>query len=598
MIYALVGNQNCGKTTIFNEITNMNQHIGNFPGVTVDIKVGKINDNYEIVDLPGLYSLNTYTKEEKISKEFILNHKPNVIINVVDATNIERNLYLTLQLKSLGVPIVIALNFLDELESNKGKIDILELEKRIGLPIVPLTTVTKKEVNEILVKANQISNNYTSIIKEYDDVTEKNITKKYSDIEKICYGIVFIPQQNKIKKKNYKIDKLLTNKILGIPIFIAIMYIIFYLTFNVLGEYFSDLINLGIATVKDLVENFLISHHTNKIIQTLIIEGIFNGIGAVLSFLPIIIILYFFLSLLEDSGYMTRIAFILDKPLSKIGLSGRSAVAILLGFGCSVPAILSTRTIQSERERKLTMMLVPFMSCSAKIPIYAIFISLFFEKYASFAMLLIYTIGAIIGIIITAILNKIIKKEQNATFIMELPNYRFPTFKNTWLLMWNKTKEFIEKAFSIIFISSMAIWFLKSFDTNLLLVSEEKSMLAQIGQKISPIFKPLGFSDWRIVTSIITGISAKETVISTLSILTKTSIETLPYILSRIFTIQSSISFITFILLYTPCIAAISTIKKEFNLKTAIMISVNQCLIAYFISFAIYRLSNLLFYFF
>ncbi len=597
MIFALVGNQNCGKTTIFNKITNMNQHIGNFPGVTIDIKVGKTG-NDEVIDLPGLYSLNTYTKEEKISKDFILKNKIDAIINVIDATNIERNLYLTLQLKKTGIPIVIALNFLDELEINKGKINIDKLQNRLGLTVVPVTTVTSKEVENILIKAKKISNQKNNIIKTENNINEDDITKKYNEIEEICKDIVYLPSNNKYKRKNYKIDKILTNKFLGIPIFILIMYAIFYLTFNVLGEYFSDLINSGINIVTDITQKFLIEHNTNKIIQTLIIEGIFNGVGIVLSFLPIIIVLYFFLSLLEDSGYMTRIAFILDKPLSKIGLSGRSAVAILLGFGCSVPAILSTRTIQSDRERKLSMLLVPFMSCSAKIPIYAAFVSIFFKKYASIAMLIIYTIGAITGISITAILNKIMKKEKNSTFIMELPNYRLPTLKNTVLLMWNKSKEFIEKAFSIIFISSMAIWFLKSFDMNLLLVSEEKSILATIGQKISPIFKPLGFSDWRIVTSIITGISAKETVISTLSILTNTSIETLPIVLSQIFNVQSSISFIIFILLYTPCIAAIGTIKKEFSTKIAISVAINQFIIAYCMSFISYKLSNLFFYFF
>lgn len=594
MIFALVGNQNCGKTTIFNQITNMNQHIGNFPGVTVDIKIGKVPNfnGCEIVDLPGLYSLNCYTKEEYVSKEFVLKNKPNVLINVIDVNNIERNLYLTLQLKSLGIPMVIGLNMIDELEKNNGKVDIIELEKRIGLPVVPITTVTKEEVKELIKKAYEVSKKrYTDIYYEEEN-KQKLIEQKYVEIEKICDGIISIPINNKEKRKTYRIDSLLANKFLGIPIFIIIMFGIFYLTFNVIGDYFSDLINQGIDTVTNVTEEMLMKNNVNIIVQTLIIDGVFTGIGSVMSFLPIIVTLYFFLSLLEDSGYMTRIAFILDKPLSKIGLSGRSAVAILLGFGCSVPAILSTRTIQSEKERKLTMLLVPFMSCSAKIPIYAVFISIFFEKYASIVMISLYVIGAIVGILITAFLNKRTIKKSSSNFIMELPNYRFPSIKNTWILMWNKTKEFIEKAFSIIFVASILIWFLKSFDTSLCFVTEEKSMLAQIGKKIAPIFSPVGFSDWRVVTSLITGISAKEAVISTLSILTNTSSQMLPVILKTIFTIPATLSFLIFTLLYTPCIAAISIIKKEFGFKTSIKVALNQFLIAYMLSFMTFKLSN------
>ncbi len=600
MIFALVGNQNCGKTTIFNQITNMNQHIGNFPGVTIDIKFGKIpqEKNYEIVDLPGLYSLNTFTKEEIVSEKFIVEQKPDAIINVVDATNLERNLYLTLQLKELGIPIIIALNMLDELEENKGKIKIKELEKRLNIPIIPLTTVTKKEVDEVVDKAIEIANKSTKKV----NVTNKkkcnddDIKEKYHEIENICKDIIYIEKNNSNQKKTYYIDKILTNKFLGIPIFILIMYTIFYLTFNVLGDYCTTLINKGIEVVTDITRNTLINNNVNQIIQTLILEGVFNGVGSVVSFLPIIIILYFFLSILEDSGYMTRIAFILDKPLSKIGLSGRSAVAILLGFGCSVPAILSTRTIQSDKERKLTMQLVPFMSCSAKIPIYAIFVSTFFKRYESIAMIIIYSIGAIIGITITAITNN--KEIDASNFIMELPNYRMPSIKNTCILMWNKAKEFIQKAFSIIFVSSLLIWFLKSFDMNLYLTSTENSILAQIGKKISPIFGPLGLSDWRVVTSIIAGISAKETIISTLSILTNTTIKKLPYTLQNIFSLPSSISFLIFVLLYTPCIATIGVIKKEFNLKTAIKVAINQFIIAYIISFLAFNLSNLFLNFF
>lgn len=492
MIFALVGNQNCGKTTIFNKITNMKQHIGNFPGVTVDIKIGVVPNikQCEIVDLPGLYSLNTYTKEEEISKKFIIEKKPDVIINVIDGGNIERNLYLTLQLKELGIPIIIALNMLDEVEKNNGKININELEKRLDIPIVPITTVKKEEVEKLIQEAKKQANTKYEKIKITNNKNKEIIINKYRKIEEICKGIINIPKNNNQNNKTYKIDKILTNKYLGIPIFILIMFLIFHVTFNYLGQYCSDLINTGISVTTEYIDNILIKNNINPILHTLIIDGILTGIGSVVSFLPIIVILYFFLSLLEDSGYMTRIAFIMDKPLNKIGLSGRSVVAILLGFGCSVPAILSTRTIQSEKERKLTMYLVPFMSCSAKIPIYAVFISIFFKENASQIMLLLYLISAMIGILIIAILNKKIKKDKQATFIMELPNYRIPSIKNTWHLMWNKTKEFIEKAFSVIFIASIIIWFLKSFDTNLYLVNEENSMLAQIGKKIAPIFKP------------------------------------------------------------------------------------------------------------
>lgn len=600
MIFALVGNQNCGKTTIFNEITKMNQHVGNFPGVTVENTIGqvpKIKDT-QIVDLPGLYSLNTYTKEEQVSKEFILKTKPDVIINVIDSNNLERNLYLTMQLKQLGIPIVIALNMINELQRNGGKIDIEELSKRINTTIVPLTSVTKDEVDNLIsqsVKASKIKPIKVNYIEQKN---RDEIIEKYKEIEKICKQVLVKPKVSKEKKKTYKIDKILTNKYLGIPIFIIIMFLIFYLTFNVIGEYGTNLINRGIEVVSQKTEEMLVNNNANIIISTLIIDGIFNGIGSVLSFLPIIVTLYFFLSILEDSGYMARIAFIMDKPLSKIGLSGRSAVPILLGFGCSVPAILSIRTIQSEKERKLTMLLVPFISCSAKIPIYAIFISMFFGANSALIMIMLYTIGVIIGITVTAIVKNKIKTKSETTFLMELPNYRLPSIKNTWHLMWNKTKEFIEKAFSIIFVSSIIIWFLKSFDIGLLLANEENSILAQIGKKIAPIFSPLGFENWRIATSLIVGISAKEAVISTLSILTNTTSSLLPNILGIMFTKASCISFLIFVLLYTPCIASISIIKKEFGLRTAIKVSINQFAIAYIISFITFRLCNLFFNFF
>lgn len=588
MILALVGNQNCGKTTIFNKVTNLKQHVGNFPGVTVEHVVGTVPNykNCKIVDLPGLYSLNTYTSEEKVTRDFLYKVKPDVIINVVDATNLQRNLYLTMQLKEIGIPMIIALNMLDEVEKNKGKINTQELSRKLQLPIVKLSTVTKEETEQLIYEAIQnkrIYNINTPNLKQQNKINEK-----YSQIENICNNVVKMPR-NMSKNNSYKIDKILTNKFLGLPIFFFIMYIIFNLTFNIIGNYFTELLNQGIQVVSNIIIYYFETHEYNLIIESLIIDGILNGIGSVISFLPIIVTLYFFLSILEDSGYMTRIAFIMDKPLSKIGLSGKSIVPILLGFGCSVPAILSIRTIQSEKERDLSLILVPFISCSAKIPIYAIFVSIFFKDNPAMAMTLIYAVGIIIGITVTALVGRK-RKNDEGTFIMELPNYRIPSLKNTWHLMWNKTKEFLIKSFSVIFIASLIIWFLKSFNQELFFVPENESMLAMIGQKISFIFKPLGFSDWKIATSIIVGISAKEAILSTLSVLTNASSNMLPIIIGNMFTRSSAISFLAFILLYTPCIATIGIIKKEFGIKKAIKIVFNQFLIAYIISFLIYRI--------
>lgn len=588
MILALVGNQNCGKTTIFNKITNLKQHVGNFPGVTVEHVVGTVPNykNCKIVDLPGLYSLNTYTSEEKVTRDFLYKVKPDVIINVVDATNLQRNLYLTMQLKEIGIPMIIALNMLDEVEKNKGKINTQELSRILQLPIVKLSTVTKEETEQLIYEAIQnkrIYNINTPNLKQQNKINEK-----YSQIENICNNVVKMPR-NMSKNNSYKIDKILTNKFLGLPIFFFIMYIIFNLTFNIIGNYFTELLNQGIEVVSNIIIYYFETHEYNLIIESLIIDGILNGIGSVISFLPIIVTLYFFLSILEDSGYMTRIAFIMDKPLSKIGLSGKSIVPILLGFGCSVPAILSIRTIQSEKERDLSLILVPFISCSAKIPIYAIFVSIFFKDNPAMAMTLIYAVGIIIGITVTALVGRK-RKNDEGTFIMELPNYRIPSLKNTWHLMWNKTKEFLIKSFSVIFIASLIIWFLKSFNQGLFFVPENESMLAMIGQKISFIFKPLGFSDWKIATSIIVGISAKEAILSTLSVLTNASSNMLSIIIGNMFTRSSAISFLVFILLYTPCIATIGIIKKEFGIKKAIKIVFNQFFIAYIISFLIYKI--------
>lgn len=584
MIFALVGNQNSGKTSIFNNITKMNQHVGNFPGVTVDMTIGQVTGkkDCQLVDLPGLYSLSTYSEDENVTKNFLYTNKPEVIINVVDSMNLQRALYLTLQLKEIGIPIVIALNMLDEVKKNKGEIDIKKLENILEVPIVPITKITEKEIQELIKKAQQIAKKKTIL----NEIKKENVSRKYNEIDKIYKSTVVLPE-NRREQKSYAIDKVLTNKILGIPIFIIIMYIIFKLTFDIIGETMSDILQHGIDVFSQELIIWLDNINCSIIIKSLLIDGILKGIGAVLSFLPIIVTLYFLLSILEDSGYMTRIAFIMDRPLHKIGLSGRSIVPILLGFGCSVPAILSIRTIESEKERNASLHLVPFISCSAKIPIYAIFVQIFFEKNKALAMLILYLIGILLGIGITILIKIKNKKETENLFLMELPNYRFPSLQNSIHLMWNKTTEFIEKSFTIIFFTSIIIWFLKSFNWDLVWVNPKNSMLAEISKKIIPIFKPIGFYDWRIVTAIITGISAKEAILSTLTVLSSTSIENT---IATIFTYKSSISFMIFTLLYTPCIATLGVIKKEYGIEKAIKIGINQIFIAYLVSFIVYNL--------
>lgn len=585
MVISLVGNQNSGKTSIFNKITKMNQHVGNFPGVTVDITVGKVEEynDCEIIDLPGLYSLSTYSKDENVTKEFLYRNKPEVIINVVDCMNLQRGLYLTMQLKELGIPIVMALNMLDDLAKNNGKIDIHKLEKILNIPIVPITKITNEEIKKLLKKAREISKKPEKI--NQIEIKE-NTYMEYSKIDSICKEVLEIPR-NKREIKSYKIDKILTNKFLGIPIFILIMYCIFKLTFDIIGDTLSEILQHGIDVVSNYILINLDKINSSIVIKSLIVDGILKGIGAVLSFLPIIVTLYLFLSILEDSGYMTRIAFIMDSLFKKIGLSGRSIVPILLGFGCSVPAILSIRTIESEKEKNLALNLVPFISCSAKIPIYGIFVQMFFKENKGLAMLALYLIGILIGISITILIKMKTNKKTENLFLLELPNYRMPSLKNTWHLMWNKISDFLSKSFTIIFFTSMIIWFLKSFDLRLCWVAEDKSMLAIISQKIQPFFTPLGFKDWKVITACITGISAKESILSTLTILSNTNIET---IITEIFNVESAISFMMFTLLYTPCIATLGVIKKEFGIKKAINIGVNQFFIAYVISFITFNL--------
>lgn len=657
MILALIGNQNCGKTTLFNQLTGSNQHVGNFPGVTVEQKTGLVRSvkNCTVVDLPGIYSLRPYTSEEIVTRDFILNSHPDAIINIVDATNIERNLYLSLQLLEMRIPTVIALNMMDELTGNGGSVDINKLSQGLGVPVIPISAIKNEGISELIdvvvkvAKTKQYPSIYdfcesgaihrcihavTHIIEDHaqniglnprfasikiieDDKDIINLLEldsnemeliehsilemesehemdrhaaladmRYTYIESVTAKSVVKSKESKERKRSEKIDKFLTNKYAAIPIFILIMLTIFALTFEVIGYYISMGIEIGIEKLSVITEKGLTEFGTNPVVVSLVTDGIFAGVGSVLSFIPYIVVLFFFLSILEDTGYMARVAFVMDKLLRKIGLSGKSIVPLLLGFGCSVPAVLSARTLSSERDRKMTILLVPFMSCSAKIPIYALFTAVFFEKYRALIMLSLYLMGIILGIICALILNRTAFRGKPIPFVMELPDYRLPSPKSVLLLMWEKAKDFIIKAFTVIFIATVIIWFLQSFDIRLNFVGEaqEYSMLAAVAGFIAPIFKPLGFADWRICASLIAGFSAKEAVVSTLGIL-------LPGGISSAFTAASAYSFLIFTLLYTPCIAAITTIKKELrsNLFAAIVVIV-QCIVAWVIACAIYQL--------
>jgi ferrous iron transport protein B len=661
MILALIGNQNCGKTTLFNQLTGANQHVGNFPGVTVDQKTGEIKKakNTLVVDLPGIYSLRPYSNEEKITRDFILNHKPDGIINIVDATNIERNLYLTLQLIEMRLPMVIALNMMDEVRNNGGSIDIAKLSQNLGVPVVPISAIKKEGIDELVdivqstvknrtfplmhdfcqsgpvhrcihavshivehhAKAAGIAPRFaaTKVVegdmpiiemlnlnKNEMETIEHSIVEmerqyhldrnaaladmRYTFIENACKDTVVKTLESKERKLSIKIDKVLTNKYAAIPIFILIMFTIFFLTFDVVGKLFSDLLAMGINAVIKICDKGFTAYGLNPVVQSLIIDGVFAGVGSVLSFLPIIVVLFFFLSILEDSGYMARVAFFMDKLLRKIGLSGRSIVPLLIGFGCSVPAIMATRTLSSERDRKMTIMLTPYMSCSAKIPIYAMFTAAFFPKYRALVMITLYVLAIIIGIIVALIMNKTTFRGKPIPFVMELPNYRFPSVKSVLLLMWEKARDFIMKAFTIIFAATIIIWFLQTFDLRLNVVANnDNSLLALIGKVISPIFVPLGFNDWRISTSLIVGFSAKEAVVSTLNVLFGTSI-----LASGAFTMANAASFLVFTLLYTPCIAAVATMRKELkSTKKTILIVILQCAIAWLVALVVYQIATL-----
>ena len=662
MIFALAGNQNCGKTTLFNALTGSNQHVGNFPGVTVDQKSGEVKGykDCSVVDLPGIYSLRTYTQEEIVTRDFILNQKPDGIINIVDATNIERNLYLTLQLLTLRVPMVLALNMMDEVRANGGTVDVQKLSEDLGIPVVPITAAKGEGVSELMDRAVETAKNRT-LPKVYDfcaadspvhrcvhavvhliedhaerlglpsrfcatkliegdeamadrlglDQNERELLEhcvvqmetengmdrnasladmRYSFIEKVTANAVVKCRESREHKRSVQLDKVLTGKYTALPVFFGIMLLIFYLTFNVIGQGLSDLLAAGIDYVTAGVDGALTAYGINPVVHSLIIDGIFAGVGSVLSFLPIIVTLFFFLSILEDTGYMARVAFVMDKLLRKIGLSGRSIVPMLIGFGCSVPAIMATRTVSSDRDRKMTILLTPYMSCSAKIPIYGFFTAAFFTKYKALVMISLYVLGMVVGVLAALVMKNTAFRGKPVPFVMELPNYRLPSAKSVGLLLWEKAKDFLQRAFTVIFLATVVIWFLQSFDTRLNVVTDSAdSLLALIGQWLAVLFKPLGFGDWRCATALISGFIAKESVVSTLEVLLGSAA------ITSLFTVRSAVSFLVFTLLYTPCVAAVATIRRELGsgLKTVGVVLL-QCAVAWLASYAAFLIGGLL----
>ena len=662
LTFALVGNQNCGKTTLFNQLTGSNQHVGNFPGVTVDRKDGVIKGykNTLITDLPGIYSMSPYSSEEIVTRNFLLKEKPKAIINIVDATNIERNLYLTMQLLELNMPMVVALNMMDEMSGNGGTVLINELEDHLGVPVVPISAAKGEGIDELVshvlhvayyqekpqflqyfdnqaldrcinaiehliedhakkarvplrFAASKLAENDSLLLEQLDlSQNEKEILEhirkqleeessldcsaaiasdRFHSIINICRQTVKKPHESKERLRSQKIDQFLTGKYTGIPAFIGIMGIVFFLTFNVIGSFLQGILENGVSVVTNYVDTLLTQAQINVALHSLIIDGIFNGVGTVLSFLPIIVTLFFFLSILEDSGYMARVAFIMDKLLRKIGLSGRSIVPMLIGFGCTVPGVMASRTLSSRRDRQMTIILTPFMSCSAKLPIYAFFTSVFFPGKGAFVMIFLYIFGILTGIIFALILKGSLFKGEPVPFVMELPNYRMPGAKNVCQLLWEKAKDFLQRAFTVIFVATIIIWFLQTFDLRFNIVAESKeSILAIIAGYITPIFNPLGFGDWRISTALISGFMAKESVVSTLSILYGST-----QALLMSLTTPAALSLLIFCLLYTPCIAAIAAIKRELNGKWALIVVFGQCLIAWLASFVVYHLILLVF---
>ena len=662
MIFALAGNQNCGKTTLFNALTGSNQHVGNFPGVTVDQKSGEVREHKEctVVDLPGIYSLRTYTQEEIVTRDYILNQKPDGIINIVDATNIERNLYLTMQLLELRVPMVLALNMMDEVRANGGTIDVQKLSDDLGIPVVPITAAKGEGVSELMDRAVETAKNRV-LPKVYDfcaanspvhrcvhavvhliedhaerlglpprfcatkliegdrdmadrlvlDQNERELLEhcivqmetengldrnasladmRYTFIEQVTADAVVKCHESKEHKRSVAWDRVLTGKYTALPVFFGVMLLIFWLTFEVIGQGLSDLLALGIDYVTAGVDGALTAYGINPVVHSLIIDGIFAGVGSVLSFLPIIVTLFFFLSILEDTGYMARVAFVMDKLLRKIGLSGRSIVPLLIGFGCSVPAIMATRTVSSDRDRKMTILLTPYMSCSAKIPIYGFFTAAFFTDHKALVMISLYVLGIVVGILAALVMKGTAFRGKPVPFVMELPNYRMPSAKSVGLLLWEKAKDFLQRAFTVIFLATVVIWFLQSFDTRLNVVTDSAdSLLALIGQWLAVLFRPLGFGDWRCATALISGFIAKESVVSTLQVLLGNAA------ITSLFTTRSAISFLVFTLLYTPCIAAVATIRRELGsrIKTVGVVLL-QCVVAWLAAYIAYAVGGLL----
>ena len=660
MIFALAGNQNCGKTTLFNALTGSNQHVGNFPGVTVDQKSGEIRGvkNASVVDLPGIYSLRPYTQEEIVSRDFILNEKPDGIINIVDATNIERNLYLTLQLLELRTPMVLALNMMDEVNANGGSIDVRKMSKALGIPVVPISAARDEGVSELIDQAVQTVRAGTlpqvtdfcgadspvhrclhavvHLIADHADrlhiparfcaakliegdealaerlgldQNEKELLEhcivqmeteggldrnaaladmRYQFIEGVVRDSVVKCHESREHQRSLAADRVLTGRYTALPVFFGVMLLVFYLTFDVIGAAFSTLLDLGIDAVTDLTDRALTAYGINPVAHSLVIDGIFAGVGGVLSFLPIIVTLFFFLSILEDTGYMARVAFVMDKLLRKIGLSGRSIVPMLIGFGCSVPAIMATRTVSSDRDRKMTILLTPYMSCSAKIAIYAFFTDALFPRYKALVMMGLYLLGILVGILAALVMKGTAFRGKPVPFVMELPNYRLPSLKNVGLLLWEKARDFLQRAFTVIFLATIVIWFLQTFDTRLNVVTDNgASLLALVGRLLAPLFAPLGFGDWRCVTALISGFIAKESVVSTLQVLLGGAA------LSSLFPLRSAVSFLVFTLLYTPCVAAIATIRRELGSRWATLgVVVMQCTVAWVVSFLAYAVAG------
>ena len=664
LTFALAGNQNCGKTTLFNQLTGSSQHVGNFPGVTVDRKDGSIRgkSNTLVTDLPGIYSMSPYSSEEIVTRNFVLNEHPRGIINIVDATNIERNLYLTMQLMELDIPMVLALNMMDEVRENGGSIVINRMEEMLGIPVVPISAAKNEGIDELVAHALHVAK-YQEKPEKIDfcdadddggavhrclhaimhliedhaqeagipvrfaaaklaegdqlileklklDQNEKEMLEhivkqmesergldraaaiahmRFDFIEKICDETVIKPKESKEHIRSTKIDRILTGKYTAIPCFVGIIALVFYLTFGVIGEFLSGILDMGIEALGGAIDQLMAAAHVNSVLHSLVMDGIFNGVGSVLSFLPVIVTLFFFLSLLEDSGYMARVAFVMDKLLRKIGLSGRSIVPMLIGFGCTVPGVMASRTLPSERDRRMTILLTPFMSCSAKLPIYAFFAAAFFPENSALVMILLYFGGIVMGILMALLLRRTMFSGEAVPFVMELPNYRMPGAKNVGHLLWDKAKDFLQRAFTVIFIATLVIWFLQTFDIHLNVVTDSKdSILAMAASVIAPIFRPMGFGDWRISTALITGFMAKESVVSTLSVLFGSTEALLAAI-----TPLAAASLLVFCLLYTPCVAAVAAIKRELGGKWAAGVVIGQCVIAWIAAFVVYMIAGI-----